>query len=59
MEEMNNDELKKIEIEKYANLMRIKKNQPKDIVNEELEYQIKICKASLSTFGVNYKDLEF
>ncbi|HCT92567.1 MAG TPA: hypothetical protein DF613_14490 [Lachnospiraceae bacterium] len=53
MEEMNEKELKKIAIEKYINIQRIKKHG-----QEEVEYQEKIAKAELQTLGISTEDLE-
>lgn len=53
MEEMNEKELKKIAIEKYINIQRIKKHG-----QEEVEYQEKIAKAELQILGISTEDLE-
>lgn len=50
---MNEKELKKIAIEKYINIQRIKKHG-----QEEVEYQEKIAKAELQTLGISTEDLE-
>lgn len=43
-------------IDKYTDLQRIKKAN-KDTQNEELEYQIRVTTAKLSSMGVNVEDL--
>ena len=43
-------------IDKYTDLQRIKRDNG-DTINEELEYQIKVATAKLSSFGVNVEDL--
>ena len=53
MEEMNEKELKKIAIEKYINIQRIKKHG-----QEEVEYQEKIARAELQILGISTEDLE-
>ncbi|MCD7814388.1 MAG: hypothetical protein LUH20_10165 [Lachnospiraceae bacterium] len=50
---MNEQEMKKIAIEKYINIQRIKKHG-----QEEIEYQEKIAKAELQMLGINTEDLE-
>lgn len=42
--------------DKYTDLQRIKRANV-DTVNEELDYQIKVATAKLSSFGVNVEDL--
>lgn len=54
MEQMNENEQKKIAIEKYINIQRIKKHG-----QEEVEYQEKIAKAELQILGISTEDLEF
>ncbi len=56
-ESMTLEEQKQILIDAYINLMRIKKVQKE--VNEELEYQIKITKVKLSTYGIDISELEY
>lgn len=56
MEEMTEKELITVLIDKYTDLQRIKKAN-KDIQNEELEYQIRVTTAKLSSMGVNVEDL--
>ena len=53
---MSDPELKTLLIDKYTDLQRIKKANG-DTVNEELDYQIKVATAKLSSFGVNVEDL--
>ena len=50
---MNENEQKKIAIEKYINIQRIKKHGI-----EEIEYQEKIAKAELQILGISTEDLE-
>ncbi len=54
--DMSDPELKTLLIDKYTDLQRIKKANG-DTVNEELDYQIKVATAKLSSFGVNVEDL--
>lgn len=54
--DMSDQELKALLIDKYTDLQRIKRANG-DTVNEELEYQIKVVTAKLSSFGVNVEDL--
>lgn len=54
--DMSDQELKALLIDKYTDLQRIKKANG-DTINEELEYQIKVATAKLSSFGVNIEDL--
>lgn len=56
MEEMTDKELIAVLIDKYTDLQRIKKAN-KDTPNEELDYQIKVTIAKLSSMGVNVEDL--
>ena len=53
MEQMNENEQKKVAIEKYINIQRIKKHG-----QEEIEYQEKIAKAELQILGISTEDLE-
>lgn len=53
MEEMNDRELVDFIIREYVNLQRIKKYG-----KEEIEYQEKVLKSRLSTFGISTEDLE-
>lgn len=54
MEQMNENEQKKVAIEKYINIQRIKKHG-----QEEIEYQEKIAKVELQILGISTEDLEF
>lgn len=54
MENMNEKEMRKIAIEKYINIQRIKKHG-----QEEVDYQEKISKAELQILGISTEDLEF
>lgn len=54
---MTLEEQKQIAIDNYVNLIRIKKHQKE--VNEELDYQIKVAKLKLSTFGIDISELEY
>lgn len=56
MEEMTEKELITVLIDKYTDLQRIKKAN-KDTPNEELEYQIRVTTAKLSSMGVNVENL--
>lgn len=56
MEEMTKEEMINVLIDKYADLMRIKKAEEAE--NEELEYQLKVAKAKLEVFGVVTETLE-
>ena len=51
--DMNENEQKKVAIEKYINIQRIKKHG-----QEEIEYQEKIAKAELQILGISTEDLE-
>lgn len=53
MESMNENEQKKVALEKYANIQRIKRYGM-----EELEYQEKLLKAELQTLGISTEELE-
>ena len=53
MELMNENEQKKIAIERYINIQRIKKHGI-----EEIEYQEKIAKAELQILGISTENLE-
>ena len=53
VEHMNEQEMKRVAIEKYVNIQRIKKHG-----QEELEYQEKIAKAELQMLGISTEDLE-
>lgn len=51
------EEQKQIAIDYYVNLMRIKASEISE--NKELDYQIKVAKVKLSSFGIDYSELEF
>ncbi len=53
LEQMNEQEMKRIAIEKYVNIQRIKKHG-----QEEVEYQEKIARAELQMLGISTEDLE-
>ncbi|MCI8993781.1 MAG: hypothetical protein HFG80_13880 [Eubacterium sp.] len=53
MEQMNEQEMKKVAMEKYTNIQRIKKYGDK-----EIEYQEKILKAELAMLGISTEDLD-
>lgn len=53
MEDMNEKEMMKIALEKFAAIQRIKKYG-----QEELEYQEKLAKAELQALGITTEDLE-
>ena len=50
---MNEQELKKVAMERYTNLQRIKKYG-----KEELEYQERVLKAELQMLGISTEELE-
>ncbi len=54
---MTLEEQKQIAIDYYVNLMRIKANETGE--NKELDFQIKIAKIKLSSFGIDYSELDF
>ncbi|MDE6893403.1 MAG: hypothetical protein K2P50_16560 [Lachnospiraceae bacterium] len=54
---MTLEEQKQIAIDYYVNLMRIKANETSE--NKELDFQIKIAKIKLSSFGIDYSELDF
>ena len=56
MDEMTEKELITVLIDKYTDLQRIKKENG-EVVNTELEYQIKTTVAKLASMGVNVEDL--
>jgi hypothetical protein len=53
MDEMNESEQKKIAIEKFVGIQRIKKYG-----KEEIEYQEKIARMELQILGISTEDLE-
>lgn len=48
---------KEVAINRYVDLMRIKACETGE--NKELDYQIKVAKVKLSSFGIDYSELEF
>lgn len=50
------EEQKEHAIDCYVNLMRIKADEKAE--NKELDYQIKVAKIKLSSFGIDYSELE-
>lgn len=56
MEEMTEKELITVLIDKYTDLQRIKQANG-DVHNKELEYQIKVTVAKLSSLGVSVEDI--
>lgn len=56
-EYMTIEEQKQLAIDIYANLMRIKACETG--VNKELEYQIKVAKVKLLSFGFDISELEY
>ena len=56
MEEMTEKELITILIDQYTDLQRIKKANA-DTKNAELDYQLKVTVAKLSTLGVSVEDI--
>lgn len=53
---MTEKELITVTIDKYTDLQRIKKANGNN-ENKELDYQIRVVVAKLSSFGVNVEDL--
>ena len=53
---MTDKELFTVTIDRYTDLQRIKKANG-DFINPELEYQIKITIAKLSSLGVSVEDI--
>lgn len=53
LEQINEQEMKRVAIEKYVNIQRIKKHG-----QEEVEYQEKIARAELQMLGISTEDLE-
>lgn len=51
--DVNENELKKVAIEKFVSIQRIKKYG-----QEELDYQERIARAELQTMGISTEDLE-
>lgn len=55
-EDMNEKEMLSNLIDKFTDLQRIKKAEKGE--NEELNYQLKVTKAKLESFGIITEDLE-
>lgn len=53
---MTLEEQKQIAIDYYVNLMRIKASETGE--NKELDYQIRVARVKLSTFGLDVSELE-
>lgn len=51
------EEQKEVAINRYVDLMRIKAHETGE--NKELDYQIKVAKVKLSSFGIDYSKLDF
>ncbi|MBQ4059091.1 MAG: hypothetical protein IJD40_09195 [Lachnospiraceae bacterium] len=56
MDIMTDKELVTVTIDKYTDLQRIKKANG-DVENKELDYQIKVTIAKLSSMGVSVEDI--
>lgn len=56
MEGITLEEQKQLAIDRYVDLMRIKANETAG--NKELEYQIRVARVKLSSFGIDYSELE-
>lgn len=56
MEDMTEKELITVLIDKYTDLQRIKRAN-NGVENQELEYQIKVTIAKLSSLGVSVEDI--
>lgn len=56
LEEMTEKELITVLIDKYTDLQRIKRANG-DVQNHELEYQLKVTVAKLSSLGVSVEDI--
>lgn len=54
--DMNEKEMINVLIDKFTDLQRIKKAENGE--NEELNYQIKVTKTKLESFGIITEDLE-
>ncbi len=55
--DMTLEEQKEVAINRFVDLMRIKEHETGE--NKELEYQIKVAKIKLQSFGIDYSELEF
>ena len=53
---MSLEEQTEVAIDRYVDLMRIKAHKTGE--NKELEYQIKVAKVKLASFGIDYSELE-
>lgn len=53
---MTLEEQRQALIDYYINLMRIKADEQAE--NKELDYQIKVAKIKLQSFGIDYSELE-
>lgn len=53
---MTLEEQRQALIDYYINLMRIKADEKAE--NKELDYQIKVAKIKLQSFGIDYSELE-
>ena len=53
---MTREELISITIDKYTDLQRIKRANG-NVKNDELDYQLKITIAKLSSFGISVEDI--
>ncbi len=51
------EEQKEVAINRYVDLMRIKSYEKGE--NKELDYQIKVARIKLSSFGIDYSELEY
>ena len=54
--DMTLEEQKEVAINRFVDLMRIKAYETGE--NKELEYQIKVAKIKLQSFGIDYSELE-
>lgn len=54
--EMTREELISITIDKYTDLQRIKRANG-NVRNDELEYQLKVTVAKLSSLGISVEDI--
>lgn len=53
---MGIEEQKEVAINRYVDLMRIKACEQGE--NRELEYQIKVARVKLQSFGIDYSELD-
>ncbi len=54
--EMTREELISITIDKYTDLQRIKRANG-NVQNDELDYQLKVTAAKLSSLGISVEDI--